>query len=181
MVAYEPRPLPKIAIDLCKELDAPPRLVAHLRVVHDAAIQLTELLIESFPKLTFDQSEVLIGAAIHDLGKCQHINELYGPGNRHEVDGPTLLESVGVSEALSRFCRTHGTWSREELPFEDLLVGLADSSWKGHRLEMLEGKIVSEIAALGDFQEWYVFGILDSLLDKVASNATARLAWQAEY
>ena len=46
---------------------------------------------------------------------------------------------------------------------------------------MLEGKIVSEIAALGDFQEWYVFGILDSLLDKVASNASARLAWQAKY
>ncbi len=181
MVAYEPQPLPETAIDLCKELDAPPRLVAHLRVVHDAAIQLTELLKESLPLLNFNQREVLTGAAIHDLGKCQHQNELYAPGNRHETDGSALLESVGVSADISRFCRTHGAWSSEDLPLEDLLVGLADASWKGQRLDLLERRIVSKIASVGELQEWYVFGILDSILEKVAANSSARLAWQAKY
>ena len=181
MVSHEPQPLPEIAIDLCQKLDAPPRLVAHLHVVHDAAFQLTDLLKKSFPQLTFDQCEVLIGAAIHDLGKCQHQNELYAPGNRHEIDGAALLESVGVSAELARFCRTHGAWASEELPLEDLLVGLADTIWKGQRLDDLERLIVAKIALVSESQEWYVFGILDSVLENVAANSVARLAWQAKY
>jgi hypothetical protein len=131
-----------------------------------------------FPQLVCDFDSVLFGAATHDLGKVLHLDELTGPGKRHEADGPRLLEQYGVAPKLARFARTHGAWSRERLLLEDLLVALADTAWKGQRLEDLETQVIDRIAAESGVEPWEVFLRLDGLLQEVASRSDARLAWQ---
>lgn len=173
-----PRQLPPDILRLCVRLEAPPRLISHLRVVHDAAIDLKNGLHDLFPGLEFSSDEITFGAATHDLGKTRHTNELTGPGRQHEIDGPTILEGIGVQSQLARFARTHGSWSREELPLEDLLVALADAIWKGQRLESLEKKVVNQIAMMTKLEEWEVFSELDGLLEEIASRGDERLAWQ---
>jgi hypothetical protein len=171
-----PRPLPAEVQQLCETLQVPPRLVAHLRLVHDVAAGLVEGLHRTFPSLAFDADAVLFGAAVHDLGKVRHPNELAGPGSRHEQDGPTVLERAGVPPSLSRFAGTHGEW-HGGLPLEDLLVALADAVWKG-RLPELEGFVAKKIATMLAVEEWEVFAEIDKLADQIAAEGQERLAWQ---
>ncbi|BCY10388.1 hypothetical protein [Actinoplanes sp. L3-i22] len=63
------RLLPPPAADLLVGLQAPPRLGAHLRAVHDVAWRLTGWLAGSYPQLGFDRAAVLFGAATHDSGR----------------------------------------------------------------------------------------------------------------
>lgn len=179
-MTFQPRPLPTPVRQLCEKLDAPARLIAHLTLVHDAAVEIVDGLQQQFPTLSVDADAVLFGAASHDLGKVLHPHELTGPGNRHEADGPGLLEANGVSPELGRFARTHGAWNRESLPLPDLLVALADCVWKGQRLEALETQVVSRIAEQTVTEEWEVFDKLDGLLDEIARRGEERLAWQAQ-
>lgn len=160
------------------DLDAPPRLVAHLTIVHDVAGELVNAIEEYFPNLTVDTDSVRFGAATHDLGKVKHRSELDGPGDQHEDAGPTLLEEQGIPEQLARFAKTHGAWSREELPLEDLLVALADAVWKGQRIEQLEKQVVEQIADRTEKERWEVFSALDGVLEKIACRGEERLAWQ---
>lgn len=178
---YTPRTLPAAALELCKKLNAQPRLVAHLSLVHDASVEITEGLRKSFPKLQFDSDEVHFGAATHDVGKTIHPDELTGPGHLHEKNGPDLLERHGVSPELARFARTHGAWDRGRPTLEDLLVALADNVWKGRRLAELESLIVAKIAEETHREEWDVFDTLDRVLDKIAARGNERLAWQQSY
>jgi hypothetical protein len=171
-----PRPLPAEIQRLCETLGAPPRLIAHLRCVHDVATDLVEGLHRIFPALAFDARAVLLGAAVHDLGKVWHPNELTGPGSKHEQDGPAMLEEAGVPPNLSRFAGTHGAWN-DGLPLEDLLVALADVVWKG-RLPELEGIVARKIAMMLAVEEWKVFIEIDKLADQLASAGQERLAWQ---
>lgn len=179
-MTFQPQPLPVPVLQLCEKLDAPARLIAHLRLVHDAAVEIVDGLQQKFPTLSVDVEAVLFGAASHDLGKVLHSHELTGPGNNHEADGPALLEVHGVSPELARFARTHGAWSRESLPLADLLVALADCVWKGQRLEALEAQVVSRIAEKTGTEEWEVFDKLDGLLDEIGRRGDERLAWQAQ-
>jgi HD domain len=160
--------LPELAKRLCVELKAPPRLVAHLTLVHDAACELVQGLEDRFPGFHFDHGAVLFGASSHDLGKILHPAELSGPGHRHEDDGPTLLEPHGVPPHLTRIARTHATWDREPVEIEDLLVALADKVWKGQRNEILEGVIVDRIASATGITKWEVFSRIDEILASIA-------------
>jgi hypothetical protein len=161
---------------------APPRLVAHLRLVHDVAAFLIEFLERRFPEVPIDRGAVLFGAATHDLGKVLHPAELTGPGRRHEVDGPPLLEQHGVPRALARFARTHGSWERDDdLALEDFLVALADTAWKGKRIAAIEEHVVSRIAKQTGIEPWKVFTALDDFLDEIASQGDERLAWQSSF
>ncbi len=178
-MGFEPRQLPSGAKLLCDQLNAPARLVAHLRLVHDAAVEITDGLNSTFPDLAFDRDAVLFGAATHDLGKVLHPNELTGPGAEHEIDGPSLLESHGVPSELARFAKTHAGWS-SRLPLEDLLVGLADATWKGQRIDDLESQVVERIADQANVEAWKAFEKLDAILEDVASRGDERLAWQAD-
>ena len=90
------RPLPETAAELLRALDAPPRLGAHLRAVHDVAWSLTDALGRRRPGLEFDTTAVLFGAATHDIGKTVHLAELSGPGHQHEEAGRDLLLRYGV-------------------------------------------------------------------------------------
>lgn len=175
----QPRDLPSDAKHLLTKLNAPPRLLAHLALVYDAAFELLDAFRVRWPDLIVDRDAVLFGAATHDAGKCLHPNELSGPGNQHETDGPDLLQQHGVLPERSRFARTHGTWNTEpSLALEDYLVALADHSWKGSRSETLETMVAGRIATSLGTEKWEAFMVLDEIVAGVASRGEERLAWQ---
>ncbi|GAA1866367.1 HD domain-containing protein [Asanoa iriomotensis] len=172
------RPLPDEVCDLLTALDAPPRLAAHLRAVHDVAWSLTAAL---SPHLPFDRAAVLYGAATHDIGKTVHVNELSGPGSAHERAGHELLLQRGVGPALARFARTHASWTLPDITIEDLLVSVADKIWKGKRVVDLEQKVVDHLVRATDQEPWQAFLTLDDVLSGLAANADDRLAFQARH
>lgn len=172
--------LPDPVLDLLGRLDAPPQLVAHLTLVHAVACTLIERLAKRWPDLPYDGEAVRVGAATHDIGKVVHRAELGGPGHAHEDDGPALLIQAGYPEALARFARTHGRWASDPgAKLEDLLVAVADTIWKGKRDEHLEGTLVQRITGLTAEEPWVVYMALDEIVQSIAQNADARLAWQA--
>lgn len=175
----QPRELPDDARQILVTLKTPSRLVAHLALVHDAAAQILDALQRHWPDFKVDRDAVLFGAATHDIGKVLHPDELTGAGNRHEQDGPGLLQQYGVSPERSRFARTHGTWSHESnLALEDYLIALADHAWKGSRDGTLESKIAEQIAGSLRIETWESFMGLDEFVAEVASRGEERLAWQ---
>ncbi|TWP44994.1 HD domain-containing protein [Lentzea tibetensis] len=174
------RPLPAAAVALLEELQAPPRLAAHLRAVHDVAAQLADWLAEHHPAVVIDREAVLFGAATHDIGKVEHPAELSGPGSAHEQAGCDLLLARGVEERFARYARTHGSWSAD-LPLEDLLVTLADKVWKAKRVADLEQLVTDRLAVASGQEPWEVFLALDDVLDRIAAGADARLAFQSGY
>ena len=175
------RELPDAAARLLRQLDAPPRLAAHLRAVHDVAWQLTDAIAEAFPTLGFNREEVLFGAATHDVGKTIHAGELSQPGSAHEQAGYELLLAHGIDQRMARFARNHGTWTAPELSTEDLLVSLADKIWKGKRVQELEDRIVHRLSDASGDSRWQVFMALDDILTGIATDADARLAFQARF
>jgi hypothetical protein len=175
------RLLPPGAAQLLRDLDAPPRLAAHLRAVHDVACQITDWLARQHPALRFDREAVLFGAATHDIGKTLHLAELSGPGSAHEEAGQQLLLSHGVSPRLARFAATHAAWTGPEIQLEDLLVSLADKIWKDKRLSDLEDLVVNRLAAASGRSSWEEFLVLDDLLTSIGQKADQRLAFQASY
>ncbi|WP_067507608.1 HD domain-containing protein [Actinoplanes sp. TFC3] len=172
------RPLPPAATELLQSLQAPPRLAAHLRAVHDVAWLLTDRLGRARPELDFDTTAVLFGAATHDIGKVIHGEELAVPGNRHEAAGRDLLISYGVPWHLARFAGTHGSWdAEEERTLEDLLVSLADKVWKGARVPSLEDQVAGHLGG----PPWESFMFLDDVIQELAGAADSRLAFQSAF
>ncbi|RPI63533.1 MAG: phosphohydrolase [Planctomycetaceae bacterium] len=161
------RQLPEEAARLCVVLNAPVRLVSHLTVVHDTACKIVQGLRKVFPNLSFDAEAVCFGAAIHDMGKCVHLEELTAPGNKHEESGQALLMANGVHPHLARFARLHGKWDREPVELEDLLTSLADHVWRGCRNEKLETMIVERISSALGIEQWKVFELLDDILNDI--------------
>ncbi|KOX13941.1 HD domain-containing protein [Nocardiopsis sp. NRRL B-16309] len=174
-------PLPEAGARLLAECGAPPRLVAHGRLVHDVAARLLDWLGRNHPALEVDTEAVRFGAAVHDIGKTVHPEELSAPGHRHERAGERLLLDRGTSPGLARFCATHGDWAHPDRTSEDLLVSLADKVWKGARKEDLELRVVRWIADAEARPAWEVFAALDDALRELADGADWRLAHQARH
>jgi hypothetical protein len=166
---------------LLRELDAPPRLVAHLRAVHDVAYRLVEWVGLRHPALPFDRDAVLFGAATHDIGKTAHVGELSGPGSAHEDAGRDLLLAHGIPPHLARFAATHATWTLPDTAVEDLLVSVADKIWKNRRVPDLEDLVVRRLAEASGRTVWEEFLDFDDLLTSVGEGAEARLAFQSSY
>lgn len=175
------RPLPERVVALLEALDAPPRLAAHLRAVHDVACQLVEWVEKNYAAVELNSSLALFGAATHDVGKVLHPEELSGPGSEHERDGYELLVARGVDSDTARFARTHAAWTEPGIGFEDLLVSLSDKVWKGKRVPELEQLVVDQLAAVSGLEAWEVFMGLDEELDRIAAGADGRLAFQNGY
>jgi HD domain-containing protein len=176
------RQLPQEAVNLLRQLAAPPRLVAHLRLVHDVAASLVERVAAAFPEVTFSKEEVLFGASIHDFGKVIERSELSRSGKQHQQLGVELLHSMGISHARARFAYSHGNWDQmPSVSLEDLLVALADKCWKGKRVDELESKIASLLSAASKKPEWACFAKLDEILQELTKDADARLAWQGAF
>jgi hypothetical protein len=175
------RPLPVQVAALLDEIGAPPRLVAHLRAVHDVAARLVDWAGRHCPALGVDREAVLFGAATHDIGKTLHPGELSGPGARHEEAGRELLLARGVHPGLARFAGTHASWTTPDVGPEDLLVSLADKVWKNKRVTDLEDLVVAQLARAGGRPVWQEFLDLDEFLTAVGEDADLRLAWQATH
>jgi putative nucleotidyltransferase with HDIG domain len=175
-------PLPEEVVEICRAVRASPRLVAHLRLVHDVAGRLIKEIQKAFPQVTLDGDAVLFGAATHDVGKAIYFEELVGPGHKHESKGVELLREHGISEKLARFAYTHANWNDGPgLAIEDLLVAIADNCWKGKRSSKLEEKAVEVISIRAHREAWEVFAELDDILQRLAADADERLAWQAQH
>ena len=176
------RPLPKQVEEICIRVNAPPRLVAHLTLVHDVACSLVEECQERLPGLKLDADSVTFGAATHDIGKARHRAELIEAGSQHEAEGERLLKECGVVASLARFARTHAAWRTDtSLALEDLFVTLADTCWKGKRLPELDELVARRVAAQTARNEWEVYLVLDDILQKLSSDADQRLVWQSKF
>ncbi|MFI9245317.1 HD domain-containing protein [Streptomyces sp. NPDC053086] len=175
------RPLPERAALLLGQVEAPPRLVAHLRAVHDVAAQLVDWLRRHCPELEFDAEAVLFGAATHDIGKALHPAELSGPGAQHEAAGRELLLDHGVPPSLARFAGTHASWATPGIGVEDLLVSLADKVWKNKRVPELEDLVVARLVGAGGRPPWEWFMELDEALTAIGEGADRRLAYQVSH
>ncbi|WP_449353280.1 HD domain-containing protein [Streptomyces shaanxiensis] len=179
--ASGPRPLPDEAARLLRVLGAPPRLAAHLRLVHDVAHELTAWLAGRHPALRLDRDAVLFGAATHDIGKTTHLTELSGPGSAHEKAGQDLLLAHGIPPHLARFAATHATWTLPDIGLEDLLVSVADKIWKNKRVPELEDLVVRRLAEASGRTVWEEFLEFDDALTAVGEDAEERLAFQAAH
>ncbi|MFF3091904.1 HD domain-containing protein [Streptomyces nojiriensis] len=175
------RPLPASVVDLLRSLDAPPRLAAHLRAVHDVAAELVEWLDRRHPGITVDRAAVLFGAATHDIGKTVHTAELTGPGSTHEEAGRELLSAHGFGPDLARFAGTHASWTAPGTTLEDLLVSTADKVWKNKRLQELEDLVIAHLARATGGQHWEEYLAFDDLLTRIGDGADGRLAFQATF
>lgn len=173
--------LPRPVVELLDSVKAPPRLTAHLTLVHDAAVKLVRGIRRAYPGLLFDEEAVLFGAATHDIGKALLPAELTGRGSTHEERGAEILTQLGIPDSLARFARTHGSWKSPDATLEDLLVSLADKIWKGARQDDLEMILVGRISRAISMPEWEVFSALDTILFDLEADADARLAWQSKF
>ena len=129
--------IPQQALAIHAKLEAPPRLLAHHFLVHQAAATLVSKLTEHWQNLKIDENAVLFGAATHDIGKAEVRRELSEPGCDHEILGFALLMENSIPLQLARFTKDHGLGQELE-GLEDLLVCVADKCWKGKREEKLE-------------------------------------------
>jgi hypothetical protein len=168
-------------VDLLRSLDVPPRLAAHLRAVHDVALQLVEWTERRYPEIALSREAVLFGAATHDIGKAVHVAELSEPGSSHEEAGRELLLAHGFSPDLARFAGTHASWTAPGATLEDLLVSTADKVWKNRRVPGLEDLVLSRLARATGREHWEEYLALDDLLGHIGNGADARLAFQASF
>ncbi|MFD5110531.1 HD domain-containing protein [Streptomyces sp. NPDC093088] len=175
------RPLPPAVAELLRSLEAPPRLAAHLRAVHDVAVELADWVGDRYPDLAVDRNAVLFGAATHDVGKTVHPEELSGPGSAHEAAGRDLLLEHGFTTDLARFAATHATWDSPDVTIEELLVSTADKIWKDKRVPDLEDRLVQALAAATGREPWEEYLALDDLLTRIGTHAPHRLAFQATF
>jgi putative nucleotidyltransferase with HDIG domain len=176
------RPLPQETVTLLRQVAAPPRLVAHLILVHDVAATLIDRLLAAFPEISLRREEVLFGASIHDIGKATNRSELIRSGAEHERRGLELLRSMGVSAERARFAYTHGNWDTEpNVKLEDLVVALADKCWKGKRVDELESKIAALLSVASTKPEWQCFAELDKIIQELTNDADERLTWQGAF
>lgn len=181
MAAPAPRLLPAAVADLLEELRAPPRLGAHLRLVHDVAVQIAGWAGQRHPALGYDRDAMLFGAATHDIGKIIHVAELSAPGSEHEEAGRQLLLGRGISPALARFAGTHACWTGPGITTEDLMVSVADKAWKNKRIPDLEDLLVARLTQASGRDAWEEFRALDDLLQTIGDGADERLAFQAAF
>lgn len=172
------RPLPVAAARVLHAVEAPPRLVAHLRAVHDVAARLVGWTIER--GLSVDADAVLFGAATHDIGKALHPAELSGPGSEHEPAGRDLLLAHGIPAELAKYAANHATWAADT-GMDELLVSLADKIWKGKRVADLEDLVVARLTAASGRQAWDEFLNLDQVLTDIGDGADERLAYQMAF
>jgi hypothetical protein len=166
---------------LLEEIQAPPRLAAHLRLVHDVAWQLADWADARHLALGYDRDAMLFGAATHDIGKAVFPAEITGPGSAHEEAGRQLLLSQGISPRLARFAATHAPWDCPGTGAEDLMVSLADKIWKNKRVPDLEDLLVARLAQASGGDAWQEFADLDVLLEAIGEGADDRLAFQASF
>lgn len=164
---------PTEALTWLADRGAPAWLVRHHELVLEAAEALLAELSPLLPRSTCHRF-VLLGAALHDVGKLIHPEEMRAPGHRHELAGSQLLGYLNVN--VARVAVTHAAWTDPRAELEDRLVALADKLWKGKRDTELEQALVDELARLTGRERWATFETFDSAAERVAAGGPERLA-----
>lgn len=165
---------PRESLAVLHALGAPAHLVRHHELVLEAAEVLVRELVRAF-SLRVDVRRVLVGAALHDVGKIKHPGEMSVAGNAHEREGEAMLLARGVAPEVARFCWTHAAWAQPEMQLEDLLVAAADKLWRGKRETELETRLVTAIAATTGAPAWEVFARAEEIFTEVAAEGDERL------
>ncbi|MCF2872895.1 hypothetical protein L0664_17650 [Octadecabacter sp. G9-8] len=117
------------AFNLLERLGASPRLIKHLELVGEVGGEVISKLDDL--GVHYDKTFIQIGIAVHDAGKIVHPNELEKGGNLHEAAGEKLLLEQGVDAKIARCCRSHAQYASMSVSFEELVIALADTLWKG--------------------------------------------------
>lgn len=162
------------AFNLLERLGAPRRLFKHLQLVGEVGGEVISKLDDL--GVQYDKRFVQVGIAVHDTGKIVHPNELEGGGNLHEAAGEKLLLEQGVCAKIARCCRSHSQYASMSVSFEELLIALADTLWKGSRDADLELRIIDGVAARLQTDRWELFQTLDSFFEEIASDGDERLS-----
>ena len=170
--------LPPEITQLLGAHNAPTRLRKHLQIVYSTAAEMLELLHREWPELQINEKLVLWGAALHDIGKTKHSNELYEPGNRHPEAGHQLLLEKGYADEIARMVLVHEDWNKPDRSLEELLVSLSDVIWNGIRNDELEEFVIQRIALLTGSDFWEVYIKMDAIITQIAKEADDRLAYQ---
>ena len=134
-----------VHLEIFERLKMPPRLLAHLTLVHDAEKRLLKEMEAAFPKVKIDKELALFGAATHDIGKCVCKNELTQPGHEHEAQGQKLLLSL-ISEKGYNFIVHRGSL------YAPILESIA--------VPLCSGELEQRIPAVGKFLTEYALNIL---------------------
>lgn len=167
------QPEPDECLRLVFELSSSAWLLRHHELVLEAARQLRARLHNHV--VDVDWRLVECGAAIHDVGKALHPEEMRGPGHQHEVAGQQLLIAHGFPLSIATMCTAHAEWTAPERQLEELLVALADKVWKGVRLAELEESVARAISARSGVEYWSAWQIVDGACEEVAAAAESRL------
>ncbi len=165
---------PERALAWLASRGAHPWLVRHHELVLEAARELLDA-VEARFDVTPDRAFVLIGAAVHDVGKMIVPSEMSAPGHAHEEAGAAFLAYAGFG-ASSRVATSHASWDAPGTELSDRLVALADKLWKGKREPLLEEAVIDEVASLTQRERWDVYARLDSIFEQVAEAGPERLA-----
>jgi hypothetical protein len=161
------------AYKLLRDLGASERLIQHARLVRGAAdVVLRELEVLG---VSIDIRVVRFGAALHDVGKIAHPQELCEPRSLHEREGELMLLARGIEPAIARCCTSHAAWNSPDVSLEELVVALADKLWKGKREAALELLVTDEIANRLNVTRWEVFDPLDRAFEEIAAGGSARV------
>ena len=170
--------LPTTITQLLAELQAPTQLRRHLQLVYSTAAELLEALHREWPGLPVNEQLVLQGAALHDIGKTRHPEELSEPGSKHLKAGYELLLEKGYSEDIARIALVHEEWNNPERTLEELLVSLSDLVWNGIRNNELEEFTIKRIAERTQTDFWDVYMKMDAIISEIAAGADERLSYQ---
>ncbi|WP_226860178.1 HD domain-containing protein [Desulfoluna spongiiphila] len=164
----------KKALCLLKDMGASEHLLNHVRLVGEAA----QMLLHQCEKLNvpIDSEFVKMAVVIHDAGKIVHPHEMSAPGSNHEPAGEKMLLKKGISPTLARCCLSHARWQDMECSLEELILAVADTLWKGKRIDSLELRVIDHIAGSLKKDRWDVFPALDSLFEAIANDGDNRLS-----
>lgn len=150
-----------------------PWLYRHHELVLEAARALRAALEPLVPGV--DWSLVEAGAAVHDIGKAAVPAEMRGPGGAHEARGRLLLLGHGAPAALAEMCVAHGSWQAEGRTAEELLVALADCTWKGVRKLDLEHRTALALERRAGVAPWALDQAVEAACESVSSGGLDRL------
>lgn len=163
---------------LLKDNQAPKQLIKHLYLVSSVASEISHYMLSL--GFIHNQSLVICGAGLHDMGKIIYQEELKQHGSLHEEKGKEILLEQNINPEIAQCCVAHAKWEETNKP-EELFVALADKLWKGQRNNALELKIIDMVATYNKQDRWDIFSDMDLFFESIADKGSQRLEESRRY